>query len=430
MGFYRGPKIVTDGLVLYLDAANRRSFNGEPTTNLHAIHSTKQSNTTLIGVSPISQTCGVDGWGWCNYGGTYAFNHINTLNPHGEYTMVGNLVCTASGGDYRMAITDIGSTTLNKSFTFSMWIKNNGGTVTSFQVTMSTNGDTNMLNKNLTLTNEWQYFTFTGTFTGTCTNSLRVYFFGLNVGRDILLYQAQMEEKSYPTPFVKGIRGTTVALGGGLSDLSGNNNHGELVNGPTYSSSNSGSIVFDGVDDYVTVSAGASISFQPTDFFTIIATVKPTGMGGISAVADNTSVVLGVGITTGSYGIGLNYNQIIDKYSFRIGCRSIDNVFIATETDISIGSVYHVVLSYQANGTQNIYINGILINSQSTTTFSSKTLTSATIGGYNIFRNNAVYGGNGRYGMGNFYMGQIYNRALTATEVLQNYNATKSRYNL
>ena len=47
--------------------------------------------------------------------------------------------------------------------------------------------------------------------------------------------------KSYPTT------GTT------WTDLSGRGNTGTLTNGPTYSSANGGSIVFDGVNDYVTV---------------------------------------------------------------------------------------------------------------------------------------------------------------------------------
>ena len=35
------------------------------------------------------------------------------------------------------------------------------------------------------------------------------------------------------------------------TDLSGNGNNATLTNGPTYSSANGGSIVFDGVNDYV-----------------------------------------------------------------------------------------------------------------------------------------------------------------------------------
>ena len=78
-------------------------------------------------------------------------------------------------------------------------------------------------------------------------------------------------------------------------------------------------------------------------------------------------------------------------------------------------------LTYQTNGIQYIYVNGVQINSQSTVAFSSKSLTPSTTYGFNIFRNYPVYGGNGRYGIGYFYKGLIYNRALSQTEILQNY---------
>ena len=43
------------------------------------------------------------------------------------------------------------------------------------------------------------------------------------------------------------------------TDLSGRGNTGTLTNGPTYSSANGGSIVFDGTNDYVVVNNNASI---------------------------------------------------------------------------------------------------------------------------------------------------------------------------
>jgi hypothetical protein len=50
------------------------------------------------------------------------------------------------------------------------------------------------------------------------------------------------------------------------TDLSGNGNTGTLTNGPTYSSANGGSLVFDGVDDYVNL--GSSIQNYSTCFTT------------------------------------------------------------------------------------------------------------------------------------------------------------------
>jgi hypothetical protein len=65
-------------------------------------------------------------------------------------------------------------------------------------------------------------------------------FTGPNIVTDgLVLYLDAANQKSYPGT------GTT------WNDLSGNGNNGTLVNGPTFNSDNNGSIVFDGVDDYV-----------------------------------------------------------------------------------------------------------------------------------------------------------------------------------
>jgi hypothetical protein len=202
-------------------------------------------------------------------------------------------------------------------------------------------------------------------------------------------------------------------------DISGNNNSGSLINGPTFNSN--GYIGFDGVDDYVNIPGNATNNFQPTNSFTINAIFKPIGIGSPTSVTDNTSVVLGSGLAIGSYGIGLNYNQIAGTYNLRIGCRSTDNTFLTTDSSITLNKVYDVSLTYQTNGIQYIYVNGVQINSQSTVAFSSKSLTPSTTYGFNIFRNYPVPGGNGRYGIGYFYKGLIYNRALSQTEILQNY---------
>jgi hypothetical protein len=202
-------------------------------------------------------------------------------------------------------------------------------------------------------------------------------------------------------------------------DLSGNNNSGSLINGPTFNPV--GAIEFDGINDYINIPGNTTNNFQPTNSFTINAIFKPIGIGSPTLVTDNTSVILGSGITAGSYGIGLNYNQIAGTYNLRIGCRSTDNTFLTVDYAITLNTIYNVSLTYQTNGTQYIYVNGVQISSASTVAFSSKSLTPSTTYGFNIFRNYPVYGGNGRYGIGYFYKGLIYNKALSQTEILQNY---------
>ena len=69
----------------------------------------------------------------------------------------------------------------------------------------------------------------------------------------------------------------------------------------------------------------------------------------------------------------------------------------------------------------NWYINGLLQNTR-TSSHSSSTFSNLYIG--------SDSGTVGRYYNGRISNVQIYNRALSATEIVQNYNATKKRYGL
>jgi hypothetical protein len=75
MSFHYSPKIVTDGLVLYLDAANTKSYVGSGVTirDLLGI----SSAGTLINGPTYSSAFG----GYLNYDGANDYNTISNLNP-------------------------------------------------------------------------------------------------------------------------------------------------------------------------------------------------------------------------------------------------------------------------------------------------------------------------------------------------------------
>ena len=70
----------------------------------------------------------------------------------------------------------------------------------------------------------------------------------------------QLEIKSYPTFFVNGACGDTVAAGGGLADLSGNSINGTLVGGIQYNSTFKG-LQFDGSTGYIDFGNVTSLNF-------------------------------------------------------------------------------------------------------------------------------------------------------------------------
>jgi hypothetical protein len=193
------------------------------------------------------------------------------------------------------------------------------------------------------------------------------------------------------------------------SDLSGNNNTGTLTNGPTFNTGSLGSIVFDGVDDFVNFN-GISItpsSFTCESFFQWA--VVSANIGVLHSLSYNfpTSGYLIRQADTGN-------NRIV------VWSDNGSETSVLSTATIPINTWRHLVV-IQNSGNCSIYINGVLDSSQSlanpviNTTFPYRIGQRATTGAFL----------NGRVAMS-----RIYNRALSASEVLQNYNATKTRFGL
>ena len=213
--------------------------------------------------------------------------------------------------------------------------------------------------------------------------------------------------KSYPKS------GTT------WSDLSGNGNTGTLTNGPTFSAGNLGCIVFDGTNDYVdTVNTETTFQFANVTF-TVSLWIKTNATSGVIISKGATASTAGwmfqfdsagtvSGTTKGSDGTN-TYN--------RTSTATVNN-----NTWRNIVAVYTTNTTTLASNTTSIYIDGVLSNG------------TGTLGGL-VYATTTDTVQIGRRPSGAYWSGSvsnllIYNRELTATEVLQNYNATKGRFGL
>lgn len=197
---------------------------------------------------------------------------------------------------------------------------------------------------------------------------------------------------SLPTNIVGGGYGSYTPI---WYDVGSGGNNVSLINGPTFNSSNGGSIVFDGVDDYTTITLSPNSSGSICFWYYYNAnTTQKLIMG-------NSSSMIYCG---GSPGVGHWYNMAND-YSF---------LFTWTNTSQWL----YMCATYQSTTSNSFYINGNLAYSSS-----SYSLTKGS--SYNV-------AGGGSYTPQNCKFATIstYNRALTAAEVLQNYNAQKSRFGL
>jgi hypothetical protein len=203
-------------------------------------------------------------------------------------------------------------------------------------------------------------------------------------------------------------------------DMSGNNNSGSLINGPTFSSANNGSIVFDGVDDYVLTSVTNLNSFG----FTMNMWFKFQTSSGIRFLLDFQGTTPNNKV---SIYIDAGNRLILDDRDGPI-VPGGDISAIRSNSDISpnvwINLTATTNRSLGAGNEDNFFINGIPIASSY---LYSDNLNTAYI-------SNPVYIGNVS-GSGFPYKGdiattQIYNRALSQSEVQQNFNALRGRYNL
>jgi hypothetical protein len=194
-------------------------------------------------------------------------------------------------------------------------------------------------------------------------------------------------------------------------DLTGRGNIGTLTNGPTFSGANGGSIVFDGVDDYAINSTTTSIPTGNTDR-TVQFWVKPV-------TQTNVFVQLG----TGGGGNQVYIVSYDNPYLFTDGVNGGNNLTISGSQLPTLNVWNHITFG---NSGQNwfYYLNGILQTSGVWST------TINTIGQKVIIGKRDDYLPAPRHLNGSISSVHIYNRALSASEILQNFNATRGRYGI
>jgi hypothetical protein len=203
-------------------------------------------------------------------------------------------------------------------------------------------------------------------------------------------------------------------------DMSGNGNTGTLTNGPTFDSANGGVINFDGVNDFA--SFGTGLNFNYDNFTAAVWAKSPTNDSGSVGFPIHVTNLIGKGDwnTTASWRIGYRSSGALPatQISFTYGISwASSNVAINVNTyDLSQWNYFVGV----ATPTQQfIYLNGVLRGTLNT----SKVDVSNTFD-LQIARSSYT----SRFFSGNISNASIYNRALTTAEVLQNFNATRSRF--
>jgi len=193
------------------------------------------------------------------------------------------------------------------------------------------------------------------------------------------------------------------------TDLSGNSNTGILTNGPTYNSADGGYISFDGTNDFVSLGRPASLA----------------ALFGTSAV----SVDFWVKRSANIGGQKIIFDSGVNE------CIQLDIISNQLAFMIITGGVY-TRSGRTSTLTQDVWYNftgvynGTNITTYLNSTQSSQVAKTGTIstdsGSFYI----GQYPGGAYYFTGGVATVKIYNIALSAAEVTQNYNALRARYGL
>jgi hypothetical protein len=233
--------------------------------------------------------------------------------------------------------------------------------------------------------------------------------YNTNIVRDsLVLYMDAANIKSYP------------GSGTVWFDLTTNKRDGTLVNGTSFSADNGGVLVFDGTDDFVEVPYSSYWDdnvFGTATNFTIECWYKP-------GVFENWDTVIEKSESPGWYSrsegasIWINATGIQGVYASGVDSNPAGSAVIISYTTSTL-KWYHICFTGDGT-TLRLYVDGI---ERVTGLVSSRTVT--------------VYNGSvgPRFGRRQYMNGQLastrfYTRGLSATEIQQNFNATRGRYDV
>jgi hypothetical protein len=463
MGLGHSPNILTTGLVLAVDPGNAKSYSGSGTTWTDL--STNARALTLTN----SPTFNYSGGGSFTLNGTNQYATFNTVVVSSNLTIISWIKTTStdatSSAAYTPAQPIIGDI-LNSAW-YSFGIHNgkvryinarNSGTWASYDSTATVN-DGNWHQVVVThnkLTDDIIFY-IDGVYDSTYNNYVagaNDYWGGSKMGAnrigtaygtldfftgslgptfiyDALLtaeqisnhYNALRQRVATPSFNSAGavlyfdVANTSCYPGSGttLTDLSGYGNNGTLINGPTYNSSNGGSIVLDGTNDYIEVATSTTLNVQFNHslsiwFYQTGATVGYAGIvwKGTSDADDQYCVLLGAARTDVYIDIGNSSGPYINP----------------SITAISLNTWYNLTYTQSrvaGSSTLLLYINGV---KQTTTTV-------APTQGVNI-NTTSFKIGYPRLG-GSYFPSRIahhilYNRTLSDLEVMRNFEALRGRF--
>ena len=222
--------------------------------------------------------------------------------------------------------------------------------------------------------------------------------------------EIQFEQKGYATEFAITSRSAnTVAGGGGLLDMSGNNVNADLTN----VAFDSTGYIFNGSSNYIDL--GSDVIFKTSGGWSVSSWFNLSQVN-----SGNLYNFIGASAITYNSWYWTVYQSKLALYNLSPGA------WYYGSTTILANTWYNAVLVCSYDGTRyQMYLNGIAEGGTHATYTWNADYSGLKIG--YIGRGDSS---NGRYFYGKYPNFQVYNKELTAAEVLQNFNATRKTYGI
>ena len=389
-----GPQIVRSGLVLDLDASYMRSYspNVHPNpTNIFAWSGTGNNNCTLTADATITR----------QYGSIPLKMVMTGTDPYtGTYNVsTWNLATAANGQTWTLSFYAKGSETLTGNC-YIFGANSSGNYIEAFATSF-------------TVTSTWQRFSLTSTFSNASTVYIQIRFGGASgqVGKTIWWDGVQVERASAATNFNPYYFGNT-----SWRDVSSNGNDSSLLNtdSQNYFSTNAGYIQFDGTNDYVSITQNSNTrlqnNYQTLSFFVYITSVGPNEAAFLWNVGANPT------------GMFLFWSPTAINMQIQTGGTYINYPVSVTNALNTWMNITYIINN--VGRTMTAYKNGALVGTSSQWSIFTPPNSVVELG------SNRATGNTGDYIKGRVANVLVYNRALTATEISQNYEADKSKFGL
>ena len=380
MSTHYSPQIITDGLVFYYDMGNtQKSWKGAPTTNL-LTYSKDFSNAVWTTSLPPS---------------TITPNYATA--PDGTNTATRLVYQTGTNPRVFQNI----SSTVGLAYTFSVWLKSaDGSTQTIYLYLRETGFGTTYATTACTVTSEWQRFSVSVVIPAGSVSIYTLIYRGATTPLwDILAWGAQYEQGSFATELVNTTTSTASRTNTqAIVDLTGNN----TVTASSLTYAADGAFSFNGSSNYI--SATGSGLTGSTTAYTIMFWARRD--------VENRMPVSSL-TGTSFYWYGDNSWRYVHG---GVGGEH----YYSKPTSIPLGTWGHYCVTYNG-ATVTIYRQGVFQSSVASTGTADWSM-GMQIGNWQ--------GGSGYQWSGAISSVSMYNRALSATEVKQNFNALRGRYGI